>query len=380
MNSVQELQEKYGICEPNAVKMLNGYKTKIGKQNGDYVITDITYVGNSTKVVEETCCYCGSVITKEMISGRNKWSELQKYCPGEKEYRKKEKNIERKAEKIRLKCFAMESEIGKIYGEYTIISSDNKSNLIAKCNICGDIQEFNYDRIANGYRRDFICHKHRKTLEKYTDDYIGKKNNMLEIIGISHDSKTGKKKFVCMCDCGEICLVSPRFWETGQVKSCGCLYESIKVEHTPELDRLRRIRNGMINRCYNLNDDSYKYYGKRGIVICDEWLKSFDNFAKWALSNGYRADLTIDRRDNNGNYCPENCRWATYKEQANNQRKRYSARIYEIDGEEVSIIELGEKYNVSPYKIAKFYKNTGDIKDAVMLAIESEEKEIKKNG
>lgn len=86
----------------------------------------------------------------------------------------------------------------------------------------------------------------------------------------------------------------------------------------------------MHTRCYNEHFAAYKYYGGRGITICDEWRENFQAFHDWAMANGYRDDLTIDRIDNDKGYSPDNCRWITMEEQNKNKRAENGYKVKEI--------------------------------------------------
>lgn len=126
-------------------------------------------------------------------------------------------------------------------------------------------------------------------------------------------------------------------------------------------NKLRNIWRGMKGRCYREACSGYKNYGKRGIIVCDEWLNNFESFESWALNNGYAEGLTIERIDNNGNYCPENCRWATRLEQANN--KRNNVRVTH-SGKTQTLSQWARelKKSVSTIKVS-YYKGTFPPKD-----------------
>ena len=111
--------------------------------------------------------------------------------------------------------------------------------------------------------------------------------------------------------------------------------------------RLYSIYNNIKNRCYNPKTQYYYRYGGRGIKLFEEWLKDFSKFYKWAVNNGYKENLTIDRINNDGDYCPENCRWVSRKEQANNTSRNH---LIEIDHIKYTIKEASEKFNI-PYSL-----------------------------
>ena len=158
----------------------------------------------------------------------------------------------------------------------------------------------------------------------------------------------GEKMYRCRCDCGTISVVRSSNLRTGRSSSCGCFANELTSErsktHGMTNTRLFRIWSGIKHRCYIESDYHYKWYGMRGITMCDEWKGDFMAFYNWSMANGYCDNLSIDRIDNDGNYCPENCRWVSQSEQTRNQCRNI---MLTYNGETLCAADWAKKTGIS---------------------------------
>lgn len=166
-------------------------------------------------------------------------------------------------------------------------------------------------------------------------DIKGNRYGKLTVISRADSKKRNaggsRTRWNCKCDCGNMVVVDGDHLKSGHSKSCGC----ITKKHGMFGTRIYNIWSSMKDRCFNKKHDAYKNYGGRGITVCPEWME-FQPFYEWAMASGYADDLTLDRKDVNGNYEPSNCRWATDIEQHNNTRTN---RYIEFNGETHTMAE-----------------------------------------
>lgn len=169
-------------------------------------------------------------------------------------------------------------------------------------------------------------------------DLTGKRFGMLTVLSLA-EKRRGAIMWKCLCDCGRTSVVRSSNLFRGATRSCGCQL----VKHGKKGTRLYYIWGGMKARCYRKSHIWYMRYGGRGVSICDEWRNDFQAFYDWAMANGYRDGLTIDRINNDEGYSPDNCRWATSVCQQNNKSSNI---IAEVNGKKQTIAQWAKETGI----------------------------------
>lgn len=230
---------------------------------------------------------------------------------------------------------------GKIYENFTVIEKGNgrytkggqyKITWVCLCS-CGNIFEVDGEKIRNG--KVFSCGCMRYSgRERYYADLTGQRFGRLTVIRRLRpdEVETRQYNWLCRCDCGKEVKASANKLKIGHTKSCGCLKREFSIgdatrTHGKRGSKLYYIHASMKQRCYNKNSVSYKYYGARGIQVCEYWLgkDGFKHFYEWAIGTGFDenkkwTEQTIDRINVDGDYSPENCRWVDASTQSRNRR------------------------------------------------------------
>jgi hypothetical protein len=152
-------------------------------------------------------------------------------------------------------------------------------------------------------------------------DLVGQKFGRLIVIKYEKNDKSNNAIWKCRCDCNNITFVLGYSLRSGNTQSCGCLRKEKMTKHGLSYNPLYNIWKQIIQRCNNKKCKRYKDWGGRGITVCDEWRNDFMPFYNWAIANGWKKGLYIDRIDNDGNYEPSNCRWVTPRKSASHTRR-----------------------------------------------------------
>lgn len=182
------------------------------------------------------------------------------------------------------------------------------------------------------------------------NDLRGKRFGRLVVINYHH-THNGNRYWLCKCDCGGEKIVKGSSLNYGSTQSCGCLQLEVQRNNRAKAvrhgfshkERLYQTWKNMRRRCSDPSNKRAEQYFNKGITVCEEW-NDYTVFRAWAMENGYRDDLTIDRINNGKGYCPENCRWATAKQQANNQTRN---RMITYNGITMTMSEWADSIGVS---------------------------------
>lgn len=243
------------------------------------------------------------------------------------------------------------SIVGKRFGKLVVVKCDrvdasHQSYWLCECD-CGNKTVVRLSNLKTGNTSSCGCGRHKHRFE----DLTGKRYGRLIVTGLDYLEDRHTTWWKCECDCGNTVVVRRSSLISGNTSSCGCLCSELSRSraktHGLSKTPLYKTWIGMQQRCENPDVDSYERYGKRGISVCDEW-ECFENFRDWSFTHGYKPGLSIDRIDNDGDYSPDNCRWADSITQANN---RSNNRYVTFGDSTHTIAEWARILNVNYYTL-----------------------------
>ena len=204
-------------------------------------------------------------------------------------------------------------------------------------------------------------------------DLTGKRFGRWVVLKFAY-TKNNKSYWLCKCDCGTTKEVAGYSLSSGGSLSCGCYNTEIVIQrsktHGMSNSKLYYIYRSMLNRCFSPKVKEYKYYGARGITVCNEWKNDFMSFYKWAMANGYEEGLTIERIDINGNYCPKNCKWIPKKQQ---NRNKSSNHFVTYQGKTFCLAEWEEKTGIKQPTIRRRLRYGWSVERALTTPVYKKE-------
>lgn len=262
-------------------------------------------------------------------------------------------------------CGRRDDLTGKVFGKLTAVEclgANEQGYVVWRCTCeCGGETVTRTASLKNGTTKSCGC-----IISNPREDLTGQvfgKLTVIEYAGLDDIKKHTMWK--CKCECGNETITRKTRLKSGDTKSCGCALGNIQYKHGLYKHPIHKIWDGMKYRCNNPNATHYKHYGGRGIKVCDKWNNDFEAFYRDMIDT-YKEGLTIERKDVNGDYSPENCVWATMEEQSHNRR---NTRYMTVFGEKMSIAQAAKKYNINYGTLHGRLERGISDEDAVTLPI-----------
>lgn len=255
---------------------------------------------------------------------------------------------------------------GEKYGMLTVIERTDQK--------CGSGYMWRCKCDCGNYKLALIANmKEGRTIScgcQHTNDITGKRYGRLTVVKRWESLPSGHSKWLCVCDCGKTKIVEDSNLKHSDKISCGCwrkeLYKENAKYRGESHNTLYIIWASMIRRCTNPKEQNYKYYGARGIKVCNEWVEDkngYFTFKNWALLNGWEEGLSIERVNVNGDYCPENCIWIPFSEQCKNKR---TTHWITYKGKTMCLTDWANEYNINRYTLyCRLYRSGWSIDKAL---------------